>query len=95
MAKDTTAAEREKAQDKLAAAQENLAKAQEEAAEAGATLAAVVTREVPDMIVEVLPGNEVKHGDKLYTEGQKVSLEGPTAVALLQMGHVMIRGSAS
>lgn len=86
--------DRAKAEAKVREAQEALTQAQEEAAEAGAQLAAVVTRNVPDMNVEVLPGQEVKHGDTLYTEGESLSLEGPTAVSLLQNGHVKITGSA-
>lgn len=93
MAKDSRAGERAKAQEKLEEAQKKLAVAQEEAAAAGA-VAAAVTRDIPEMVVEVLPGGEVKHGDKLYTEGETLSLAGPTAVALLQGGYVSIKGSA-
>jgi hypothetical protein len=64
-----------------------------------------VTRDVPPITVEVLPGNTVSEGDQVYygegypfapeghTGNDQVTLDGPTAIALVQAGHVRIVGS--
>ena len=79
---------------KVEETQEQMAQAQQEAAEAGTGLAATVTRDVPRMRVRVLADQEVKADDTLYTEGDTLELDGPTAIALLQMGHVEVEGTA-
>lgn len=56
----------------------------------GGELQAVKTRGVPEIEVEVSAGNVVGHDGKDYEEGEKVKLDGPTAIALLQAGHVSL-----
>jgi hypothetical protein len=85
--------QRKAAEARVSAAQAKLAEAQEAAAEAGSQLAAVKMQNVPDMEVEVMPGNTVSHDEVEYTEGETLSLPGPRAVAMLQMGHVKVRGT--
>jgi hypothetical protein len=94
------------AKKRLADAQAALEEARQEAADAGAGLAAVTTRGIPEMIVEVAPGNTVSHdGETYYGEGypfapeghkgnDELSLDGPTAIALMQGGHVRVKGAA-
>lgn len=79
----------------LQQAQARLAEAQQQAADAASGLAAVVTRGIPPITVEVLPGNTVGHDDVAYEEGQQIEMSGPTAIALVQSGHVKIVGSGS
>lgn len=97
--------DKEAAEARLADARERLEQAQLDAAEAGAGLAATVMQNIPEMDVEVLPGNSVSHGDRVfYGEGyplapddhkgnDSLSLDGPTALALMQLGHVRIKGT--
>lgn len=56
-------------------------------------LDAQVTRAIPNIIVEVLPGNSASHQGKPHAEGDTFEVEGPTAIALVQAGHVKIVGS--
>lgn len=68
-------------------------------------LPVTVTRDVPPIMVEVLPGNTISEGGKSYygegypsaPEGHegndRVTLDGPTAIALVQSGHASIVGS--
>lgn len=97
--------ERRDAEAKLADARARLEEAQQAAAEAGSGLAAVTTRNIPEMEVEVLPGNTVSHnGVTYYGEGysiapdehagSRLTVDGPTALALMQAGHVRIAGAA-
>lgn len=91
---------------RLEEAQGKLAEAAREAAEATSGLQAVTTRNIPEMEVEVLPGNTVSHnGESYYGEGyplapeghkgnDTLSLDGPTAIALMQSGHVTVKGAA-
>jgi hypothetical protein len=99
-------ADREEAQRRFDEAQEALQQAQQEAAEAGQGLAATVTQNIPEMGVEVLPGNSVSHNNEVYygegyplapeghEGGDRLTLDGPTALALLQAGTVRITGEA-
>jgi hypothetical protein len=48
---------------------------------------------VPNIVCEVLPGNTVVHGGKHHEPGDQFEVEGPTAIALVQAGHVSIVGS--
>lgn len=57
-------------------------------------VASQVTRAIPDLVVVVREGNTVSHGGKEYLAGDEVSLEGPTAISLLQGGHVTIKGNS-
>lgn len=84
----------EQARAHLARANEELAKAQERAAEAGQQVSAAVTRGVPQMKVKVLKNNVVSYEGKTYEEGKEFKMEGPTAIAFVQMGHVEITGTA-
>lgn len=95
------------AEARVEAAQEALREAQQEAADASSGLQAAKTRNVPTMTVEVMPDSMISHNDKAYygkdyplaPEGHKsndtLDLDGPTALALLQTGHVTIKGAAS
>lgn len=87
-------------------AQAELLAAQERAAEAGQGLAAARMQNVPEMEVEVVEGSLISHNDKAYYgEGYPLApddhkgndtlkLDGPTALALMQSGHVRIKGAA-
>lgn len=102
MAKDDSAAQAEK---RNAEAQEALAKAQEAAAEAASGLAVTKTRNIPKMTVEVTPGNMIGHEGKFYYgegyalapdehDGDTVVLDGPTAMNLMMLGMVRVKGEA-
>lgn len=94
------------AEARVEAAQEALRDAQQEAAEASSGLQAATMRNVPTMTVEVMPGSMISHADKAYygegyplaPEGHEgndsLDLDGPTALALLQTGHVTVKGAA-
>lgn len=100
----TNGGDRAAAEKRLADARAELEAAQQRAAEAGAGLAAATTRNIPEMEVEVLPGNLVSHEDKAYygegyalaPEGHegndRLTLDGPTALSLMQQGHVTLVG---
>ena len=64
------------------------------AAARGESLQAQAGRRMPDIVVEVLPENTVNHDGEHHEEGDTFAVEGPTAVALAQGGHVKIVGSA-
>lgn len=68
-----------------------MAKKDDEAAREG--LAAQVTRAIPNIIVEVLPDNSATHQGKPHGPGDTFEVEGPTAISLVQAGHVKIVGS--
>lgn len=101
----TDAAEKEAAE-RLREATAVAAAANEAAAEAGQGLAAAKMTRVPEMTVEVLPGQHVSHGDVSYygegyshapeghTGNDTLTLDGPTAISLMQLGHVQIKGAA-
>ena len=57
-------------------------------------LQAAVTQNVPDFQVEVLANQFVSPGgeDKTFEEGQKFTVDGPTAMSLASAGHVKIVG---
>jgi hypothetical protein len=59
----------------------------------GEEIAAQVTRAVPDIIVKVLPGQSVGLGDDNHVAGDEFQIAGPSAIALVQAGHVSIVGS--
>lgn len=100
------AAELEAAEN-LREAQAEATAAQERALQAGQGLVAAKMRRVPEMEVEVLPGEHISHGDKSYygegathapeghTGNDTLKLDGPTAISLMQLGHVTIRGAAA
>lgn len=96
----------EDAQQRYDEAQEALQAAAQEAADAGQGLAAAVTQNIPEMEVEVMPNHSISHNDTVYfgegyplapeghEGGDTLTLEGPTALALLQAGAVRIKGEA-
>jgi hypothetical protein len=88
------AQERKAAEERLAEAQEKLAAAQEEAAEANQGLVAMVTRDVPRVLVEVKEGHNVSDvtTQEMKYGGDTLELDGPTAIALMQAGQVIIKG---
>lgn len=106
MARPRNDAEQAEAEKRLAEARTRLEKAQADAAEAGSGLRAVTMQNIPEMEVEVVPGSMISHNDKAYygegyalaPEGHEgndtLSLDGPTALALMQQGYVKIRGTA-
>jgi len=51
------------------------------------------TRAIPNIVCEVLPDNSVNHDNKTHGPGDTFEVEGPTAIALVQAGHVSIVGS--
>lgn len=64
------------------------------AADSGEGLAATVTQDVPSIRVKVKEGNVVGHEGKMYgdhpdAKGDTVELDGPSAIALIQLGHVV------
>lgn len=94
---DKTQAQKEKeAERRLADAHAELVKAQEAAAEANEGLVAAKMSNVPRVKVKVLPGNVVSDTEngKLCEEGDELNLDGPDAIALMQLGHVVIQGEA-
>lgn len=55
---------------------------------------ASVTTAIPNIIVEVLDGESICGPDEqTYGPGDTFEIEGPSAVALVQAGHVTIVGS--
>lgn len=94
MSDKTEAQERKAAEKRLAEAQAQLEQAQQEAAEANQGLVAMVTRDVPRVRVEVKEGCFVSDVDTqtLKGGGEELELDGPTAIALMQAGQVMIKG---
>lgn len=101
------AADQQKAEQAVRQAQEQLVEATQRAADAGATLVAIKTTGVPEMEVEVLPGNMCSHNDQAYygdgyalaPDGHKgndrFTCDGPTAIGLMQLGHVQLVGPAT
>lgn len=93
----------DQAEEAVRQAQADLQAAAEAAASAGATLVALKTRGVPRMEVEVLPGNAISHeGETYYGEGYTFApeghtgndtlvVDGPTAIGLMQLGHVQVK----
>jgi hypothetical protein len=60
----------------------------------GEEVSAQKGRAIPNIIVEVLPGESVCGPDeKTYGPGDTFEIEGPSAIALVQAGHVSISGS--
>jgi hypothetical protein len=53
-----------------------------------AELAVSVTQGVPEIRVRVAPNNTVSHEGEAYAEGDELTLDGPTAIAWMQAGHV-------
>lgn len=94
---DSKQSQEEKAAEKrLAEAQEALMEAQEAAAEANQGLVAVKTRDVPRVVVKVRENQTVSdvQSGTLKTEGETLEMEGPDAIALMQLGYVTIQGEA-
>lgn len=56
-------------------------------------LAVQKTQNVPRLLVEVNENNEVSHEGEHFLAGKTLALDGPTALALFQAGHVSIRGT--
>lgn len=54
--------------------------------------AVTVSQGIPDMVVIVNDGETLGHDDVMYEPGDEVTLPGPTALALVQMGHVTLKG---
>lgn len=77
----------------LASARAQLVEAQERAAEAASGLTAVVTRNLPPIPCVVLDDNTMTHDGKHYGAGDPILLDGPTAIAMVQQGHVKIQGA--
>jgi hypothetical protein len=110
--KDPSPAEqRATAEEAVAKAQADLEAAQSRLAEEQGELRAVVTRDIPQMVVEVMPNVHIQHEGKNYhgveygvrvddpkgermlhgdDEGSELTLDGPTAVALVMDGKVKI-----
>lgn len=88
--------ERKAAEARLAEAEAKLAEAQQEAAEANQGLVAMVTRDVPRVLVEVKEGCVVSDvtTQELKQGGETLELDGPTAIHLMQSGMVIIKGEA-
>lgn len=92
------------AEQRVAEAQQALDEAKAQLVEAQGELRATVSRDVPQMVVEVLPGNHISHeGQDYYGEdyplehgesaGSEFTLDGPTAIALVMAGQVRIVSS--
>lgn len=92
------------AEERLAEARATLEQAQQDAAEAASGVMAAKMRAVPPITIEVMPGTAVGEGGKMYygegyalaPDGHKgndrLTLDGPTALALMQTGHVTFVG---
>lgn len=94
---DSKQSQEEKAAAKrLAEAQEALTQAQEAAAEANQGLVAVKTRDVPRVTVKVREGHTVSDvtTGEAKSEGDTLEMDGPDAIALMQLGYVTIQGEA-
>lgn len=94
MSEKSEAQERKAAEKRVEETREALEKAQQEAAEANQGLVALVTRDVPRVLVEVKDGNTVSDvlSGELKQGGETLELDGPTAISLMQLGHVVIKG---
>lgn len=94
MSDKTEAQERKAAEKRLEEANAKLEEAKQEAAEANQGLVAMVTRDVPRVRVEVKEGCVVSDvtTQELKAEGEELELDGPTAIALMQAGQVIIKG---
>lgn len=94
MSDKTEAQERKAAEKRLEEANANLEQAKQEAAEANQGLVAMVTQDVPRVLVEVKEGCFVSDvtTQELKGEGETLELDGPTAIHLMQAGQVMIKG---
>lgn len=92
------------ADDVIAGAHTTIAAARAEAEAAAAQgaehgIVAAVTQAVPNIVCTVKPGNVVGHGGVSYgydahdgsmlPDGDTVELDGPSAIALIQLGHVV------
>lgn len=101
MAEQTAAQRRKDLEAKRTELEAELTKTQEELGEVAQELSAMVTRDVPDFIVEPLPGNVVSPpGHVTYTDPDadgptRFTLAGPEAMALATLGHVKIVGMAT
>ena len=83
----------------IAEAEAIQAAAAQEAADNNQGMVASVTRDVPRVRVEVFPGNtcsvEVSPGvTQGFTEGEEFEMDGPTAIAAMSAGHIVIKGTA-
>lgn len=97
---------RDEAEDRVRKANVALAAAAQEAAEAGAGLSAAVTRDVPRMLVEVQPNQQISHEDVSYygvgypfapegqTKNDEVWLDGPVALTYMMSGQVIVKAQA-
>jgi len=96
MSDKTQKSQEKDAEQRLAAAQAELVKAQEAAAEANEGLVAAKMSNVPRVRVKVLENNHVSDTDsgELKGPGEELELDGPDAIALMQLGHVVIQGEA-
>jgi hypothetical protein len=64
-------------------------------AEPAEQISSQVTRAIPNIICEVRPGESVGIGEETHNEGDRFEIEGPSAIALVQAGHVTIVGSVA
>jgi hypothetical protein len=97
------------AEKRVADAEAALEDARNKLTEEQGELRAVVTREIPQMVVECLPNVHIAHGGKSYhgveygviegasdrflhgeDSGPELTLDGPTAIALVMDGKVKI-----
>lgn len=114
----TPAQTRRSVEEEVREAERRLDEAREHLAEAQGDLRAVVTRDVPQMVVEVMPNAHIVHEGKGYygaeygfapegnfakddermlhgkDHGPQLTLDGPTAIALVMEGAVKIVRSA-
>jgi hypothetical protein len=81
------------AEAKLEEARVALDVAAQAASDAQAGLVAVVSRDVPRVIVEVLANNVMCHEGESYGEGDEFAIGGADAISLMQQGHVIIKGA--
>ena len=94
MADKSEAQARKAAEERLADARANLEQAQQEASEANQGLVAMVTQDVPRVRVRVREGQSVSDvtDQTMKYEGDTLELDGPSAIALMQLGTVTIEG---
>lgn len=58
-------------------------------------LSAEAAPAIPNIVCRVKDGNTIVHGSRHHDPGDEFEVEGPTAIAMVQGGHVDIVGSAT